>query len=767
MALEPILPRPQSALIGADGTPSREWFDFFRALLASAQGDAALVAAIEAIIERLEAIEGASIVGPQSVQVFGSLEDGQVTLLLRGDQSAPAAFSHYGTDPIGTKGWSLSASVFDEYLVDENGAFLIDETGAYMIGRNIEASLFALTGVDAPGVLMKTGAETWESLEQGPGIAFDTGEPGATISFDADTGELAHLPGATYKTVQKFVDVMSSPGIITGGEVTALDSDTVRINGGTAIVRVADDNVSELRLLDFASQDFNVTDIQTTHFYALDYNGGSPIMVEASVDAWDRDTEIPLGSAFRLDGALNVTPNPYRVGDVITNLIQRLDAVSPVQRDNTVGGLALGVAGARNVTVSAGRLWARVSDFVTSSKNSSTDTMFSAFFNGVNLTVTSGITQWDNLQFNNMGTGSLVTLGNNKYANLWFFMSFDGTKYGFGYGTNEYNTLGEASTEGIPAYFTQNFFNQAVLLGRFVFQKSAATPDIIDTAFASTFTPSAINDHNDLGGLQGGTVGEFYHLTSAQQADVAALSAGGTTAQFWRGDQVYTNRLIGPYEAQAGNPGTGLSNPAINLFTDNAAGLASVRALRGPVSSSTGIVLSASNAGVRTDSLYVAHDGKVGIGAIAATFMLEITGSTAGIAATRTGGGEPFLQLTDNLAGANGGQVRGLVTGAGLRFTDRPSTTEFWRIDSTAFLPGANITYNIGSNALRPLNVFAQNGVIGASAASLGSGSGVLFISNATTAPTTNPSGGGILYVEAGALKYRGSSGTVTTIAAA
>lgn len=41
-----------------------------------------------------------------------------------------------------------------------------------------------------------------------------------------------------------------------------------------------------------------------------------------------------------------------------------------------------------------------------------------------------------------------------------------------------------------------------------------------------------------------------------------------------------------------------------------------------------------------------------------------------------------------------------------------------------------------------------------------------LHIANGT-APTANPSGGGVLYVEAGALKYRGSSGTVTTIAPA
>jgi hypothetical protein len=43
---------------------------------------------------------------------------------------------------------------------------------------------------------------------------------------------------------------------------------------------------------------------------------------------------------------------------------------------------------------------------------------------------------------------------------------------------------------------------------------------------------------------------------------------------------------------------------------------------------------------------------------------------------------------------------------------------------------------------------------------------GVFGLANAT-APTTSPAGMGQLYVEAGALKYRGSSGTITTIAAA
>jgi hypothetical protein len=40
-----------------------------------------------------------------------------------------------------------------------------------------------------------------------------------------------------------------------------------------------------------------------------------------------------------------------------------------------------------------------------------------------------------------------------------------------------------------------------------------------------------------------------------------------------------------------------------------------------------------------------------------------------------------------------------------------------------------------------------------------------VFLVNTASAPASNPTGGGFLYVEAGALKYRGSSGTVTTIA--
>jgi hypothetical protein len=46
-------------------------------------------------------------------------------------------------------------------------------------------------------------------------------------------------------------------------------------------------------------------------------------------------------------------------------------------------------------------------------------------------------------------------------------------------------------------------------------------------------------------------------------------------------------------------------------------------------------------------------------------------------------------------------------------------------------------------------------------------GDKVIYIANASTNPSSNPVGGGVLYVNAGALTYRGSSGTVTVLGAA
>lgn len=70
-------------------------------------------------------------------------------------------------------------------------------------------------------------------------------------------------------------------------------------------------------------------------------------------------------------------------------------------------------------------------------------------------------------------------------------------------------------------------------------------------------------------------------------------------------------------------------------------------------------------------------------------------------------------------------------------------------------------------NANKVANVFKTSTMLFSTTIDLAGGKGVLGIANANTVPSSNPAGGGVLYAEAGALKWRGSSGTVTTIAVA
>lgn len=77
----------------------------------------------------------------------------------------------------------------------------------------------------------------------------------------------------------------------------------------------------------------------------------------------------------------------------------------------------------------------------------------------------------------------------------------------------------------------------------------------------------------------------------------------------------------------------------------------------------------------------------------------------------------------------------------------------------------AMVFYDYGASAERMRIDNSGNLLVGATAAGT-SAAKVIGLANAT-APTTSPAGMGQLYVEGGALKFRGSSGTVTTIAPA
>lgn len=128
----------------------------------------------------------------------------------------------------------------------------------------------------------------------------------------------------------------------------------------------------------------------------------------------------------------------------------------------------------------------------------------------------------------------------------------------------------------------------------------------------------------------------------------------------------------------------------------------------------------------------------------------------------------PTQQLDIGTTGTIGARVNRGATTNFASFILATAGTDRWSFrlnnDSTNDLHVRDV--NAGATPI----MFATGGkniqMISATAA-FGGGSGVIGIANCTTPPSTTPSGGGVFYVDSGALKYKGSSGTVTTIAPA
>lgn len=331
------------------------------------------------------------------------------------------------------------------------------------------------------------------------------------------------LEGSTYSTVQDFVNVMHSPGLIHGGEFSNASGGTMDVAGGTMMIRPMDDNVSTLYFADFPEATVTIPADSLARFIGVEYNNGSPQVIVKTTNTWDQDTEFPLGTCAYNGLVMFPFYNPFKVGDPFTNIIQRFDAQASLIRDAAVGGLSLDNTATRTATLTSGIAWARLNDYPITAKNSGTQTMISVRPGpGGTIQLTPGLTQWPNTQYTDP-TGTLVTMGNNKWAVLWFFVNVGTNAWGFAYGTDEYNNASSAAAELIPSYLSAAFLANNLLLGRMLFEKSVDVP-IVESAFTRVFNAAAVSDHNQLSNLQGGQLAEYYHLTADEVASVQSLT---------------------------------------------------------------------------------------------------------------------------------------------------------------------------------------------------------------------------------------------------
>lgn len=314
----------------------------------------------------------------------------------------------------------------------------------------------------------------------------------------------------TFSTVQQMQNIFHSTGWTSGGAFTdstdgAGDVDSLHIAAGTGLIR-ASDLATDTNIISFFDWGDTIIAIpaDTTLFIGVKYNSGAPVVFDTTADKTllDHQRRFELGTVTNEGGLLHLTFNPHVVGDHATTMIERVQGTMGIQRDNDIGGLILGETGTRNPTVTAGTLFSKLNQFAISAIDLSSSGSMDRYYRaaGSGFTKEADTTQWDNTQYDD-GDGGLATIANNKYAVQWFYIELDGALISM-YGRAEHNSLSLAEGESPPSTLPLRLtVNQAKLIGRIIFQESAATASEIQTVFTTSFPATAAEDHGNLAGL--------------------------------------------------------------------------------------------------------------------------------------------------------------------------------------------------------------------------------------------------------------------------
>lgn len=303
----------------------------------------------------------------------------------------------------------------------------------------------------------------------------------------------------TYSTAEDHFNLFVSAGRVSGGEITDAGGATVNIAAGTGVIRILDNDVADVKFFNWEAAAAVAITTDTIKFIGIEYNDGSPQIVVRDNQNWDFDTDFPLGMVLNEDDSLHIVFDPWWVSDVTTNIIERFNAQGIV-RDERIGGLIISDEGSLNVALTEGTLWHRLNEFEIDAVNTTgTDTIGTYYYNGSVWVLTEDVNNWDNVNYNNVATG-LVGLGNNQYANLWWYVTLYGELI-MVYGQTEFPNIASAEVVKAPSFIPDEIQYMGALLGRFIIKQGVATAVVVETAWAVDLTGTGAFDHGNLAGL--------------------------------------------------------------------------------------------------------------------------------------------------------------------------------------------------------------------------------------------------------------------------
>ena len=259
-----------------------------------------------------------------------------------------------------------------------------------------------------------------------------------------------------------------------------------------------------------------LTDNDTNYIY-VEYNNGSPRWGVSTDNSFINESDTNLCYIiYRLGNFVHVLDFGNEGAGLPNKISNRIIAIDRFGRES---GFSLGLSGATGVvTLTSGVAWNGTNRQSLAAVNSQDDVFFKNFHSGGTWTYTTTGDTINNTYYDN-GT-NIVSATASKYLVNWYFRGQEVNDHLYEvYGTNQYDSVAEAQLSVEPA-LPELITSHAFLTGRIIIQVSATT-GYVESAFVQVFQSTQVTQHNDLINIQGGTSGQYYHLTASEYTNNA------------------------------------------------------------------------------------------------------------------------------------------------------------------------------------------------------------------------------------------------------
>lgn len=347
----------------------------------------------------------------------------------------------------------------------------------------------------------------------------------------AGTGVSISSTGADAGTGDVTVNVNTSTLTVhDAGVVTNLTSDMFSVSGLQITVPTLDvgfyDNDSfqgPVRVVTVLGSTLLVPDNSVSYVYAS-WNSGSPTFgITTNVALITESSVVPINTLIASNGFVHLS-HWNNVANGLANKLHR--RFVKTNRYALESGLELSVTSGV-ARIAPGVVWRGVRQFNLNdvySDGRSGNQWFFAYKAAGSWQIQANAPAFNYTQYQD--ANDLVALQNlNRFNINWIFRGVEDHEHGYRVLSGSYKTYQDALAETSIPTLPSILSTHATLAGRIICELDNPVPVSVETYRPATFTGAVINDHNSLGGLQGGSAGQEYHSTQLEHDFLSHITA--------------------------------------------------------------------------------------------------------------------------------------------------------------------------------------------------------------------------------------------------